>query len=243
MALVPAPAPALRLLDAALAAHLVPASRLEHEPRRARLATGIRTLDAALEGGWPAAALAELCGRRSAGRTSVLHASLAAAIAREQTVALVDAAGAFDPRSAESSGVVLARLRWIRAGAEHVGLSLRVVLQAADVLIAAGGFGLVAIDFGEETPRAPTAAWRRLRQAAERQGTGVLVVARGRTVGAVASTAVNLHSARPDFVAAGGPLLAALQTRIAVERAVGSLPAPANDDDPWLRFPARPAAR
>jgi recA bacterial DNA recombination protein len=227
---------ALRLFDAALAAHLVPADRLEHEPRRARLPTGLRGLDAALGGGWPAAALAELCGRRSAGRTSVLHASLAAAIAREQTVALVDAAGAFDPRSAAAAGVHPARLLWIRAaGTTGTG---RLALQAADVLIAAGGFGLVVIDFGEETPRAPTAAWLRLRHAAERQGTTALVVARGRTAGAVATAAINLHSARPHFVTAGGPLLAALETRVAVERAIGHSPSPANDAPP-LRFSIR----
>src|SRR4051812_2872310 len=156
-------------------------------------------LDAALGGGWPAAALAELCGRRSAGRTSVLHASLAAAIAGEQTVALVDAAGAFDPRSAEAAGVHPARLLWIRTGG-------RLALQAADVLIAAGGFGLVVIDFGEEPPRAPPAAWLRLRHAAERQGTTALVVARGRAAGAVATAAIPLHAARPHFVTAGGPL-------------------------------------
>jgi len=243
VASVLAPVSALRLLgDTALAGLVIPASRLEHEPRRARLTSGLRGLDHALGGGWPAAALAELCGRRSAGRTSVLLATLAAAIVREQTVALVDAAGAFDPRSAETAGVTLARLLWIRVGAARD--PARLALQAADVLIAAGGFGLVAIDFGEETPRAPAAAWLRLRHAAERQGTGVLVVARGRTAGAVAAAAVNLHDARPHFVAAGGPLLASFETRIAVERAVGPLPAPANGndgDDPCLQFRLHPA--
>lgn len=230
---------ALRLFDAALAAHLVPADRLEQEPRRARLSTGVEMLDAALGGGWPAAALAELCGRRSAGRTSVLHASLAAAIAGEQTVALVDAAGAFDPRSAEAAGVHPARLLWIRTASTETSTPTgKLALQAADVLIAAGGFGLVVIDFGEETPRAPTAAWLRLRHAAERQGTTALVVARGRAAGAVATVAITLHAARPHFVTAGGPLLTALETRIAVERAIGHSPAPANNAPP-LRFSIR----
>ncbi|HEY4185470.1 MAG TPA: hypothetical protein VGP07_10395 [Polyangia bacterium] len=222
---------ALGRLDGALAAHLIPASRLEHEPRRARLSTGLPSLDARLAGGWPAAALVELCGRRSAGRTSVLHATLAAAIAREQTVALVDTAGAFDPRSAEAAGVVLSRLLWIRAG--------RLGLQAADLLIAAGGFGVVAIDFGEQAPRAPTAAWLRLRHAAERQGTMALVVALARSAGAAATTAVVLHGARPHFVVVGGPLLTSLDTRISVERERGSAPAPANDQG--LSFTVRPS--
>jgi len=210
------------LLDEALSAKLIPASRLEHEPRRARLSTGVASLDARLGGGWPAASLSELCGRRSAGRTSILHATLAAAIAREQTVALIDTAGAFDPRSAEAAGVALNRLLWIRA-------PLRVGLQAADILIGAGGFGLVVLDFGEQAPRAPTAAWLRLRHAAERQGTAALVVALTRGAGAAATTAVVLRHARPRFVVEGAPLLCALETHAAVERALGIFPAPANE--------------
>jgi len=228
----------LALVDDARAAGLIPASRLEHEPRRARLSTGVAALDARIGGGWPAASLAELCGRRSAGRTSVLYATLAAAIAREQTVALIDTAGAFDPRAAEATGVTLARLLWIRA-------NTKLGLQAADILIAAGGFGLVALDFGEQAPRAPTAAWLRLRHAAERQGTTALVVALARGAGAVATTAVVLHGARPRFVTSGGPLLQALETRVAVERAVGVFPSPAHEQSDTaaldeLCFSARP---
>jgi len=223
----------LELLSEALSAKLIPASRLEHEPRRARLSTGVPALDGQLGGGWPAA-------------------SLAAAIAREQAVALIDTAGAFDPRSAQAAGVALNRLLWIRLG--RTESTTRLGLQAADILIAAGGFGLVVLDFGEQTPRAPTAAWLRLRHTAERQGTTALVVALARTAGATATTAVVLQDARPRFVAEGGPLLAAMETRAAVERALGVFPAPANeqgqrvsnDTEPGaarLSFCAQPALR
>jgi hypothetical protein len=209
-------------IDDALAALVQPASRFENEPRRRRLATGIGGLDAQLGGGWPAASLSEIAGRRSAGRTSVLHASLAAAIARGQAVALVDAAGVLDPRSAEAAGVVLARLLWIRAGG-------RAALQAADLLVAAGGFGLVAVDLGERPARVPDAAWLRLRHAAERQGTAVLITTPWRIVGAAAAAAVVMHAANPNFVDAGSPLLVALETRATVERIVGISPPPANE--------------
>ena len=209
--------------DGALAALVVPASRLENEPRRRRLETGLGVLDAQLGGGWPAASLSELAGRRSAGRTSVLYASLSSAINHGHTVALIDAAGVFDPRSAEAAGVVLSRLLWIRAGA-------RTALQAADLLVAAGGFGLVAVDFNERPARVPDAAWLRLRHAAERQGTAVLIACPGRIVGAVAAAAVVMHDARPHFVDAGGPLLLGLETRATVERVVGISPPPANEN-------------
>lgn len=224
-------------MDGALARLVVPASRLEHEPRRRRLATGLYTLDAQLAGGWPAAALSEIAGKRSAGRTSVLYASLGAAIARGQAVALVDAAGVFDPRSAEAAGVVLPRLLWIRATG-------RTVLQAAELLVAAGGFGLVVVDFGERPPRVPDAAWLRLRHAAERQGTAVLVTAPWRIVGGVAAAAVVMKGAHPRFISAGGPLLTGLETRASVERMVGASPPPANEQAPQpLCFLAAPPSR
>lgn len=219
----------MQQLDGALAALVVPASRLEHEPPRQRLATGLDTLDAQLGGGWPAAALSEIAGKRSAGRTSVVYASLAAAMQRAQAVALVDAAGVFDPRSAEAAGVVLSRLLWVRA------VGGRTVLQAAELLVAAGGFGLVVVDLGERPGRVPDAAWLRLRHAAERQRTAVLVAAPWRMVGATAATAVVMHAAQPRFVMAGQPLLVALETRATVERshrhhqqALVTSPLPAN---------------
>jgi recA bacterial DNA recombination protein len=222
-------------LDDALVARLrlVPASRLQHEPSRARLATGIAVLDGELGGGWPPAALSELVGRRSAGRTSVLYASLAAAIARGQVVALVDAAGGFDPRSAEMAGISLPRLLWIRASA-------RTLLPAADMLIAAGGFGVVAIDFGERPARVPAPAWLRLKHSAEKQGTAVLLTAPFRLAGAAARAAVVMRDAQPRFAAAAGPLLVGLETRAHLERALGTHAHASPANEPSLRFWAHP---
>jgi hypothetical protein len=218
-------------LDGALAALVVPASRLVNEPRRPRLSTGLPALDQSLGGGWPAASVSEISGPRSAGRTSVLHAALAAAMGGGHSVALIDAAGVFDPRTAEAAGVTLSRLLWIRATG-------RTLLQAADLLVAAGGFGLVAIDLGERPPRVPDASWVRLRHAAERQGTTVLVTAPRRLAGAAAAAAVVLRAPRPRFADAGAPLLLALETRASIERLVGVYQPPANQ--PALCFSAAP---
>ena len=224
----------IRHIDGALAALVVPASRLENEPRRRRLATGIGALDAQLGGGWPAASLSEIAGRRSSGRTSVLCASLASAIDHGRAVALVDAAGVFDPRSAEAAGVALARLLWIRATG-------RTALQAADLLVAAGGFGLVALDVGERPGRVPDAAWLRLRHAAERQGTTVLVATPWRIVGGAAAAAVVMRAGTPRFVAAGGPLLSALEAHATVERLIGMSPPRATEQPLWFQSDAAQA--
>jgi recA bacterial DNA recombination protein len=197
-------------LDPALVAQLVTAERLEN--RRGACATGIDAIDQLLGGGWPRGSLSELCGRRSSGRTSVLLGSLAAALAAGHATALVDVDGMLDPRGAATAGVPLAQLLWVRAGG-------RQALKAADLLIAAGGFGLVAIDLGEGVTRIPSAAWVRLKHAAERQRTAVIVAAPRRTVGAFAASAIDLLARRPLFDDdAGPPLLVAIETAIEVRR-------------------------
>jgi hypothetical protein len=73
------------------------------------------------------------------------------------------------------------------------------VLKAADLVVAAGGFGLVAVDLGEGRTRIPSAAWNRLKHAAERQQTAVLVATPWRTVGAFAAAAITLRAERVRF--------------------------------------------
>src|SRR6187401_1137705 len=76
--------------------------------------TGVPALDVRLSGGFPRGQLSELVGPRSSGRTSLLLRLLAAATARGELVALVDALDMLDVESAASAGVDLERLLWIR---------------------------------------------------------------------------------------------------------------------------------
>src|SRR2546421_2810629 len=77
-------------------------------------ATGLDALDARLGGGFPRGQLSELVGPRSSGRTSLLLQMMAAATARGELVALVDALDMFDVESAAAAGVELDRVLWIR---------------------------------------------------------------------------------------------------------------------------------
>src|SRR5438034_11374241 len=77
-------------------------------------ATDLPPLDARLGGGFPRGQLSELVGPRSSGRTSLLLRTLAAATARGELVALVDALDRFDVASADAAGIDLERLLWIR---------------------------------------------------------------------------------------------------------------------------------
>src|SRR5215467_2107011 len=76
--------------------------------------TGHAGLDARLSGGIPRGQVSELVGPRSSGRTTLMLQMIAAATARGELVALVDALDMLDVESAAAAGIDLTRLLWIR---------------------------------------------------------------------------------------------------------------------------------
>jgi recA bacterial DNA recombination protein len=208
-----------------LAAHLVPARELEAREKRGRLGTGIGELDRMLGGGWPRGAVSELWGARGQGRTAALLAALAAALRREETVALVDLGGTFDPWTARRVGVPLERLLWVRTSDQAIDAGRperrpsRRALAAAEAIVAAGGFGLVVLDFGEVSPAVPSAAWLRLRRLVAAPGTVLLVVSPRPLQGVMSAASVTFGIARVRFQRSGqdGPaLLTGVHTRMRV---------------------------
>jgi hypothetical protein len=154
--------------------------------------TGLPELDARLGGGVPRGQLSEFVGPRSSGRLTVLLSVLAAATERGEAVALVDPLDMLDPESAAAAGVDLARLLWIRGeapGAGRVSLPREYgVLQAAvdralkalNLVLQAGGFGVVALDLAEVTPqvvrRIPFTTWLRVQRAVEGSETACVLI-------------------------------------------------------------------
>jgi recombination protein RecA len=124
----------------------------------------------------PRGTITEIAGPAFSGRTSLLYSLLATASAGQEFCAFLDAGDTFNPESAAASGVRLSQVLWVRCGG-----NLEHALKAADLLAHAGGFGLVAIDFGDASAkivrRIPIAVWFRLRQAVENTRTALLVVA------------------------------------------------------------------
>lgn len=116
------------------------------------LPTGIPSLDQTL-GGIPRGAFTEICGGACSGRTSLLLTLLAQATTQLEACALIDATDSFDPASAAAAGVQLDRLLWVRCGGDVLH-----ALTAADWLLHAGGFGVVALDLAD----LPTAQVRRI---------------------------------------------------------------------------------
>lgn len=148
--------------------------------------------------GFPRGRISEIYGLRSSGRTSQLHAVLAASTQQGEHVALIDTSNAFDICSAAAAGVVLEKLLWVRCGgnAEHA-------LRTADLLLQAGGFGVVALDLVDALPQAlariPSTAWFRFRRTIEPTPTVFLVIAEKSLTKSCAARRVSLERRKPVF--------------------------------------------
>jgi hypothetical protein len=116
----------------------------------------------------------------SSGCTSVMLSALAEATTmRQECCALIDASNAFDPASAEAAGVDLTQLLWVRCSGTKFS-NLEQVLKVTDLLLQAGGFGVVVVDLNDVAPsvarKIPLATWFRFRRAIENTNTALLVL-------------------------------------------------------------------
>jgi recombination protein RecA len=137
------------------------------------VSTGIPQMDA-LVGGLPRGAMTEICGSASSGRTSFLLSFLASRTREGEVCALVDARDSFDPLTGHAAGIALKKLLWVRC--QNIDQALR----ATDLLIQAGGFGMVAVDLSDVPTKTvrqvPLNAWFRFRRAVEDTPTILLLL-------------------------------------------------------------------
>ncbi len=138
--------------------------------------TGVAALDQTLGGGMPRGHLSEIVGARSSGRTTVLCRILAAAAERGEAVALIDTCDRFDPLSADAAGLDLSTLLWVR----DTGDAPR-ALKAMNLVLQAGGFGVVAFDLADVPPAGlrqfPYTTWMRIARVIEGSQTAAVIVA------------------------------------------------------------------
>jgi recA bacterial DNA recombination protein len=133
-------------------------------------------LQRVLENGLCRGGVAEVSGRRSSGRTSMALHVLAQATARGEVCAVIDLYDSFHPGSGDAAGVELDRLVWVRCrgNAEHA-------IRATDLLLHAGGFGIVLLDLCEAPARVlnriPLSYWYRFRRAVEQSPAVLLICA------------------------------------------------------------------
>lgn len=157
----------------------------------ATASTGVRALDDALGGGWRRGELSELVGPASSGRTSVLITTMAAATGRGEVVGLIDSIDRFDPAMAAAAGVDVTRVLWVRGPSlcerrpsvrgQGDDAVVRRALRAADLIVRAGGFGVVALDLADLPAdivrRVPASSWLRLAHANEGRDTVCMLLA------------------------------------------------------------------
>lgn len=119
----------------------------------------------------------EMFGPRSTGKTSVCLHLLASATQNQEICALIDTTGSFDPESAVGAGVNLSSLIWIRCQTNP-----DYAMRAADLLLHAGGFGVIWLDLCDVAPRLlnriPISYWYRFCKALENTATILLISSR-----------------------------------------------------------------
>jgi hypothetical protein len=166
--------------------------------RRDAAPTGIAALDDALGGGLPRGHLSEVVGPRSAGRTTVVAAMLAAAAARGEAVALIDASDRFDPASADASGLDLAKLLWVR----DTGDAIR-ALKAMNLVLQAGGFGIVAFDLADvpapSVRQFPHTTWMRIGRVIEGSQTAAVLIGAERIARSPGGVTIALDGSCPEW--------------------------------------------
>jgi hypothetical protein len=180
-------------------------------PSQSALASGVPALDRLLGGGFPGGRLSEVAGPPSSGRTSLALALLARATRAGELCALVDAADAFDPASADAAGADLERILWVRAP------RLREALRATERLLDARGFALVLLDLAVAELRIAPAAGPRLARLAAGTGTALVALSLTRCFGTSAEVALELTATCARFE--GTPaLLEELEIEVALVR-------------------------
>ena len=172
--------------------HLKFATDLEADKQRGFLPTGMGELDRLLGGGFPLGSLVEVYGSVSSGRTGFILKILAEAASRGEFVAYIDAFDFLDPLFAESSGILLNRLLWVRCADKSPMKGAHTALKAADVIARSGGFGAAVIDLAFERrsdrqPRLPGHTWFRLQRAVEGSSTVLLALLDRPCAGSAAS--------------------------------------------------------
>ncbi len=199
-----------------LGARLSVASALPPRAARQPLTTRVESLDRLLAGGLPKGALVELSGRRSSGRFSIGLAALAVATSAGEGAALVDLGDHLDPASAQTAGVDLKRLLWVRPA------RVKEALVAAEMLLATG-FSLVVADLGL-SPRGarfvPDAAWVRLTRTAQAHGSVLLLLTPYRVSGIAAEAVIAAGQVQAIWQGNGATprLLGGISSRLTLEK-------------------------
>ena len=162
--------------------------------------------------------LTELIG--AAGRTTLAQSLMADATRQGEICALIDASNAWNPEAAAAQGADLSRILWVRCHGD-----LNKAMQATDLILRAGGFGVVWLDLDGIAARAlnriPASHWYRFRRGVENTETALLVLARQSCAGASAHRKLLCEATAATW---NGKLLDDVQFRIQPQKDFGARP-------------------
>ena len=162
--------------------------------------------------------LTELIG--AAGRTTLAQAQISAATRNGEICAVIDATSAWNPEVAAAQGADLDRILWVRCRGD-----LSKAMQATDLVLRAGGFGVVWLDLDGIDARAlsciPVSHWYRFRRAVEETETALLVLARQSCAGASAHRKLLCEATSTSW---NGKLLEDVHFRIQPQKDFGARP-------------------
>lgn len=177
-------------IEAEIVGRFGKALTLQEKPAVPTLSTGLSTLDQ-FTGGIPRGAVTEIFGRASSGRTSLLFSILAHATTHEEICAIVDTHDVFAPTVAAGAGINFDNLLWVRCAS-----NLEHAFKATDLLLHAGGFGLVVLDLaeveGKEARRIISSWWHRFKHTVENKPVTVVVLAAESCVRSCAALSLEL---------------------------------------------------
>ena len=179
-----------------LASRFSDAFKIHEKPAVETMSAGIPEVDA-LTGGLARGAITEIFGPASSGRTSMMFSMLAQATTHDEVCALVDINDVFAPAAATDAGINFDRLLWIRCGG-----SLESAFKATDLLLHAGGFGLVVLDLadvaGKDARRIIPSWWYRFRRTVENRPTSIVVMSEEPCTRSCAALTFGLNG-RPEW--------------------------------------------
>jgi hypothetical protein len=194
----PMAAPLAQLSDISSIAGVFRGRELTRKQRRLGAAI------APIEGGIPRGRISEFTGGPSSGKSSLGASFIIAASRAGETVAIIDLPNAFDPASIIAGGGDPRRILWVnppicaQVGPRSPSI-LKNCLKAAELLLAAGGFGLIVLDLDLRRAPLPSSAGMRLARLAERAGSALVVLARRPLCGTFAALSLELSRAQTFF--------------------------------------------
>ena len=180
---------------------------LNAKPRR--LGSGLAALDAIIDGGIARGRISEIIGSVGSGRTTLAARFVSEATRAGEIAAWIEGAHGFDPAAIGADKASLDRVLWVSADSgrklvpDSSGRLRRYrsisVFKAAELVLKAGGFGLVVIDAGASAAPLPQSVALRLAREAERSGAAVIVIASHGICGTFAALGLKLTRIGTSF--------------------------------------------